>query len=369
MTKVYDPENERLKHKYRTYKREAGQHSEASLDAIAKALHRFESYTRFQPFKTYNQQQAIGFKRHLAGQRNGRTNEPLSVETQYSTLAALKAFFIWLRDQPGFKSRLTYGDADYFNMSRGETRIAKSRREPRVPSLEQVQAVIAQMPGGTPIERRDRALIAFILLTGARDGAVASLKLRHVETAASRVVFDAHEVRTKFSKSFITWFFPVGGNAREIVVDWVEGQLGEALWSPGDPLFPATRIEPGPDRRFRPIGLTRAHWSNATPIRAIFKRAFLNAGLPYFPPHSLRKTLTQLAYRLRLPPEELKAWSQNLGHEGVLTTLTSYGEVSAGRQAEIIQALGSVPAESGEAMEHLQRAMALMTRNGFSRPV
>ncbi|MGE0153128.1 MAG: tyrosine-type recombinase/integrase [Reyranellaceae bacterium] len=368
MAKSHDPENERLKHKYRTYKREAGQHSEASLDAIAKALHRFESYTRFQSFKTFNPQQAIGFKRHLAGQRNGRTGDALSVATQYSTLAALKAFFIWLRDQPGFKSRLTYGDAEYFNMSRGETRIAKTRREPRVPSLEQVHAVIARMPDGTSIERRDRALIAFILLTGARDGAVASLKLRHVETAANRVVFDAHEVRTKFSKSFATWFFPVGGDARQIVIEWVERQLGEALYSPGDPLFPATRIEPGPDRRFRPVGLTRAHWSNATPIRAIFKRAFLKAGLPYFPPHSLRKTLMQLAYRLRLPPEELKAWSQNLGHEGVLTTLTSYGEVSAGRQAEIILGLATARQESPEVTDLLRRAAAEMARNGTGGP-
>jgi hypothetical protein len=35
------------------------------------------------------------------------------------------------------------------------------------------------MPVETAIERRDRALIAFTILTGARDGAIASLKLKH----------------------------------------------------------------------------------------------------------------------------------------------------------------------------------------------
>ena len=35
-------------------------------------------------------------------------------------------------------------------------------------------------------------------------------------------------------------------------------------------------------------------------------------------------------------PEQFKAWSQNLGHEGVLTTFTSYGAVTSRRQREVI---------------------------------
>jgi hypothetical protein len=38
-------------------------------------------------------------------------------------------------------------------------------------------------------------------------------------------------------------------------------------------------------------------------------------------------------------PEEFKAWSQNLGHQGVLTTLYSYGDVPDYRQAELIKKL------------------------------
>jgi integrase len=63
--------------------------------------------------------------------------------------------------------------------------------------------------------------------------------------------------------------------------------------------------------------------------------------LPYFNPHSFRNTLAQLAYELRLGPEEFKVWSQNLGHESILTTFSSYGEVSAHRQAEIMHKLAS----------------------------
>ncbi len=90
---------------------------------------------------------------------------------------------------------------------------------------------------------------------------------------------------------------------------------------------------------FQTGGLSRAHWSNATPIRGIFKDAFTSAGLPYANPHSFRKTVAQLGERVCRTPEEFKAWSQNLGHEQVSTTFTSYGQVGADRQAELIRHL------------------------------
>jgi integrase len=52
------------------------------------------------------------------------------------------------------------------------------------------------MPAGTDIARRNRALIAFTWLTGIRDGALASLKLKHVNVAETRVNQDPREVKT-----------------------------------------------------------------------------------------------------------------------------------------------------------------------------
>ncbi|MFT7389645.1 MAG: integrase/recombinase XerD [Candidatus Endobugula sp.] len=63
------------------------------------------------------------------------------------------------------------------------------------------------------------------------------------------------------------------------------------------------------------------------------------AELPYFNPHSFRNTLAALGEKLCQSPEEFKAWSQNLGHEGVLTTFNSYGEVPESRQADIFKQL------------------------------
>ena len=125
-----------------------------------------------------------------------------------------------------------------------------------------------------------------------------------------------------------------------------------------DPLFPATLMTSGPDQRFGAAGLARRGWSTATPIRRIFKLAFANARLPCFNPHSFRNTLAALGERLCRTPEEWKAWSQNLGHENVLTTFTSYGSVAPLRQAEIIRELGTprTPIGSKTALfEHLAK--------------
>ncbi len=337
----HNSDNERIKRKYFTYLKEAKRHSEPTLDASAKALNRFEVYTRYRDFKTFHPEQAIAFKKHLAEQKGQQSGEKLSKATLHATLTQLKAFFQWLAREPGYKSRIQYSSAEYFNLSDKDTRIATAQREQDVPTLQQIKHVIAGMPVGTDIERRNRALIAFTALTGARDSAIASMKLKHVDLSANRVYQDAREVKTKFSKTFHTYFFPVGDDIRHIVAGWVDYLRESKLWGNDDPLFPATQVSLGTSRQFEASGLNKAHWSDASPIRKIFREAFVRAGLPYFNPHSFRNTLVQLGQDVCKSPEEFKAWSQNLGHEQVLTTFLSYGEVASHRQGEIIRGLSA----------------------------
>jgi len=91
----------------------------------------------------------------------------LSYSTQYQTLSVLRAFFTWLAGQPGFKSKIRHSDAEYFRLSEKEARIAKAPRNAAVPTLEQVQRTLSVMLITTE-ERRNRALLAFTLLTGMR---------------------------------------------------------------------------------------------------------------------------------------------------------------------------------------------------------
>ncbi|KAB2875733.1 MAG: site-specific integrase [Pseudorhodoplanes sp.] len=341
----YNAANERMKRQYFAYLGEALGHSDQTIDAVAKAIARFEEYTEWRDFKRFHIEQAKDFKLSLADQHGRRSGEPLSKATLYATLTALKRFFHWLAGQPGYKSRISYSDAEYFNLSTKETRIAKATRPARVPTLEQIRHVIRTMPATTDIERRDRALIAFTILTGARDGATASFKLRHIDIEQGQIDHDAREVNSKFSKSFVTTFFPVGDDIRAVVAEWVAYLRTDKLWGLDDPLFPATKVAVGDNLRFGAAGLDRKHWSNSGPIRTIFREAFTAAGLPYFNSHSFRKTLALLAGQECKTPEQYKAWAQNLGHEDVLTTFRSYGDVNSYRQTEIMRSFAS-PAPS-----------------------
>lgn len=349
-----NPANVRIKHAYFQYLREARRRNDASIDGVAKALSRFEVSTGHRDFAKFHREQAVAFKRKLDQQLSARSGERLSRATVHSTLSALRAFFVWLADQPGYKRKINYSDADYFNLSDKDVRIARAVREKAFPTVDQVHLVLTTAPWSTDIEKRDRALIAFALLTGARDGALASLKLKHVDLVEGVLHQDAREVNTKFSKTFSTWFFPVGGEALAIVIDWINHLRGELHWGGADPLFPATRMEIGTDGGFVAGGLKREHWTTGDAVRRIFRGAYERAGLPYFKPHAIRDTLAQLGERVCPTAEHLKAWSQNLGHENLRTTWTCYGPVGSHRQAELIRGLATPAAAAPDTSQLLQ---------------
>jgi site-specific recombinase XerC len=351
---------------------EARQLSTATVDQIAAAIADFEQSTSQREFRLFRPEQAQSYKHRLAKLTNPSTKRGLSKATISSRLAALKAFFQWLSQQPGFK-RLNFTDADYFNLSGNDERIAKAVRERPAPTIDQIRHVVLTMPLATVIERRNRALIAFTLISGARDDAIASMSLKHVDFGQRRIDQDAREVRTKNAKTMTTWFFPVGQDMESILEDWIHFLRTEMLWGDDDPLFPASKIAVAESGHFENCGLDRKHWKSAAAIREIFRNAFAAAGLPYFNPHSFRKTLALYGYKVCSGDfEALKAWSQNLGHTQMLTTLSSYGNVPLERQAEILRCRrdegfsskpgGNVEPDPGtiqNVLAHLARTVAL----------
>jgi integrase len=331
-----NPKNERIKHRYFAYLEEANRLSPISVDQVATALTAFEKSTGGRDFAAFHIEQARKFKRDLAEATNAQTGKPLAKSTINSRLMAGKNFFFWLASQPGYRSRIGYSDCDYFNPSAQDTRIATAKRPQKGPELDDVLHVIGTAPCATVIERRNRALIAFTLLSGMRDAAIASLPLGLVDLEASSVEQDARRVKTKNAKTMTTYFFPVGDLCRQVLAEWIQELREVHRFRPDDPLFPATAVGLDGTGQFKAIGIKPEFWSNATAIRRIFKERFEAAGLPYANPHSLRHTLARLGEQRCSTPEEFKAWSQNLGHERVLTTLTSYGAVDLRRQRDLI---------------------------------
>jgi integrase len=339
--------NERIKRAYLAFLENAKGVSTATADHVAASIAAFEESTNGKDFAAFHIEQARRFKRVLAEQKSPGTGKPLSKSTIHSRLMAVKAFFQWLAGQSGYRRRIAYSDAEYFNLSANDERIAKAVREKPAPSIEKIRHVLFAMPTGTDIEKRDRAVIAFALLSGARDDAIASMAIRHVDLAARTVFHDARTVRTKRRKTYTSWFFPVGEDIEAIVRDWIAHLQGPLLFGPDDPLFPATAIGQDENKHFAAAGLSRSCWKDAGAIRRIFKEAFTSVRLPYYNPHSFRSTLALIGERICPNVEAFKAWSQNLAHGKVLTTLMSYGHVASHRQAEIFAGLRNAADKGG----------------------
>lgn len=343
----HHPNNERMKREYLTYLEQAKRMSPSTIDQVASSIALFEQSTGYKDFRKFHRQQAIAFKERMQHAVSPVTGKELAKATTHSRLMAMKAFVHWLHGRPGFRSCITYDDAEYFNPSANDERIAKAVRERPVPSLEQISSVITQMPSGTIVQRRDQALVAAGVVFGARDNALASLALRHVDLAHRTVFQDARTVRTKNAKTFASGFFPVDPMFEAVVRTWIE-ELVDLGYGPDDPVFPATEVRVGADQRFEATGLSRTFWRNAGAVRRIFREAFEGAGLPYFNPHSFRKTLAIHGEKHCRTAEEWKAYSQNFGHSSPMTTFNAYGPVAHHRQVEIMAALSSRATASPE---------------------
>jgi len=353
-----NPKNERIKRQYADFLRHADGKAEQTIRQIEKSIQRYEAFTGFVDFAAFDQRKAKGFKAELAGQN-------LAKATILSTVTALKRFFGWLAIQPGYKSRISLSDIEFLSLSEKDIRAAKAPADRAVPTLEQALHVVENMPAETPIERRNRALIAFIAITGTRDGAVVTLRLRHFDPARNLVIQNPNEVKTKFSKRINAFFLPIDDRLRTIVLEWFSYLRTVLLFGNDGPMFPKTAVALDADDCFTSAGLSREPWANAAPVREIFRAAFSAAGLPYFSPHSFRHMLVQIAYQRKLSAAHLKAWSQNLGHEGLLTTLTSYGTIPLEMQQHLVEESGPRGVEDEE-IDQARQVIQLLRSNGRS---
>lgn len=351
-----NPSNVRLTRRYLKRLADVEGLCDKSIDNAARIIAEFDAFAGGRDFKLFRGEDAKRFERKLFEKGGRRAAELSSRSTVHTKLQTMRKFFRWVREQPGYK-RISADDVAHFGLSLKDARIANAHREKPTPSLAQVLQVLRAMPARTDVERRDRALMACMAMTGIRVGAAISLRLRHIRADRLGIDQDARDMNVKFAKSFTSIFFLIAPDVLAMLLDYVDYVRDELGWSPDHPLFPRKRQDGG---SFTVDGLDDAGWKTPGPVWDMFREAFAAAGLPYHTPHSLRRTLTLAVLRVARDPEMIKILSQNLGHEDILVTLASYGHVPLQRQAERIGALELTSSDrsDAEALADLRRALA-----------
>lgn len=339
MARNSNPKNEIIKHGYFRGLELAKGRDPATVDKVAEHLLDYEMFTGFADFSAFTDKTAEAFRQGLVIRKNAKTGAPLSKSFIVAALSSVRRFFELLSREPGFRSRIKPSHIEFLRPSLKDAQIAHAKLEAPWPTIAQSEAAFINMPVTTFRQRRDKAAFALFMLTGIRITAALSLPLKAVDLIEGNVKQYGRDVATKFSKSFDTFFLPVDPVYREYFTVWVTELRKVHLFGGEDPVLPKVpshfEIAIG-DVQEKPV---RAFHADGNNIRQAIKEAFVSQSMPSFRLHAFRKTLAMLGNELCQTPEELKAWSQNFGHQSIATTINDYMPVSSYRQRQIISGL------------------------------
>ena len=324
---MYNPANERIKYKYRIHVRRALQRDEKTILAALKHIRDFEIFIKFKGFDAFNETVADKYIQSMF-----ESNKSLSYISD--NIRALKDFLSWLERQQGYRTKINYNHIDYLNISNNQRKEAKAKEYKKSYKFEQIIEAIRKMPDQTITEKRNKAIISLQALCSLRVSELRTVKLKNLieEEGAYFIYVCPKSMKTKFAKTRYVNFVPLPDNIIANVLSWRD-YLKTLGFKDSDPLFPKI------DNTFNALNLLEqsikkeAIKSDGT-IRDVFKKAFVNAGLPYLNPHSFRHTLAR--YAQNKSPAFLNAVRQNLGHSSIDTTLSSYGHLSVVDQRRII---------------------------------
>ncbi len=318
---------------YIEHLRDGKRHRNKTIDAAMRHLTELERFMDRKDFASLTKSQATRFTDYLLQRPSKGGSGTLSDSSIVHTLDDLRTFFIWLSTIKGQK----VDQEPIARLTPPKRLVMSVRTQPDrpAPTPEEVRKMLTATGEETVLQRRNRALIAFVYLTGMRVGAVISVRCKHIKVTERLVDQHAREVNTKFGKNMLTSWFPVGDDVEKIVAAWVKERL-ESGAAPDAPLFPAQPRQrlPGEKTQDKEI-----FWETSGPVREVFRVACQNAGIDFINPHSIRHTLMQQGLDHCATWLELKAWSQNLGHEKLETSVIHYGKIDTNRQNALMQGL------------------------------
>ncbi len=349
-------QNEQLKRAFFTYLHGAKGFADTSLHSFAEAIWQWQLFAEGDDFTSFSQEKAMDFKNWLATRSTKTKAGRLSLATQSNYLRRVKCFFLWLSDQPGFKSKIRKGDTEFLRLSNQEALIVRSGTTRAKPTLEQAKKIIEGIVVTNEIDLRDRALLSFALITGCRISAIISLRVKNFDKAERTVYQNPGDgVHTKNTKPILGTFLPVGWDAPErYFLEWFE-RLEVRGARQDDPIFPATRGEVGRVKTADGSVLVgNLFWKSASGARKVFQKRCTETGSQYFNPHSFRHLAIGVMAKKRITEEEKKAISVTLGHSNVGTTFGSYGNTNMSNEeaVSIVKRL-----KASEAMEGVGGSM------------
>lgn len=279
------------------------------------------------------------FPEYLLTARNDGKETPLTPKYMVKVLSHARAFFEWLRlYERGFSG---LSEAWIRTMIvRRSAGVHTRLTERQYYRLEEIKKIAAVEPENLR-ERRDRAAICFLFMSGIRVGAFVTLPVECVDIDRLRVKqLPEMGVHTKNTKAAVTFLIPMDDELMKVVRDWDDFIRAEEVhnWYPAISTGDAITHKLTKDRFTRS---TRIRYQGRTDTIAKGLKALCEkAGVSYKSPHKLRHGFGVFGVRNAQNIEELKAISQNLMHANLGITDGIYGNLAEDDLSEILLKFG-----------------------------
>ena len=332
-------QNEIAKREFLNWLSEADGCCEATVRKVEQAILLYQELTKNIDFRLFSRDRAISFKKSLRNREY--RGKRIALTTYHSHLRSTRKFFLWLSNKSSYKSKIKPDLVDYLKVSAKEQRIATQETHRDYPKFDYVKSLCQSIDIKCEIDLRDRALIAFTLLSGMRDDAIISLKVGSFDVENLIVDQNPNEgVRTKFSKHILTVLFEFDDKLLQYFLTW-HSNLVSKEYEVSDPLFPRSKTNQGKENLSFQFAkeVEPGFWKSTGRMREIFKSRARKANLPYYSPHSFRHLAVYLALKYSTSGEQLKAISQNFGHEYVATTLSAYANYENEELVRILKSM------------------------------
>lgn len=319
------PDNEKMKKRYEKFLIGAEEAAVSTVDQFLKAINMLDSCNNHLDFRKYGVDDILKFKEEIRSHK--KNGKPVSPRTTRTFLLHSRRFLVWLCIQQGYRASKIIGLIPYLKPNKLEDNASASSSVIDAPNIPYVLQLCGSIKITCNIDLRDRALVAFLLLTGIRIGALISLPFGCLDL--SSLIIDQNpdkKVKTKFNKPILSIVFPFDQTLVGYIKIYLD-RLESLKFKPEDPLFPKTKIEYDSKTNLfvNPGTLSRDYWRWSMGVTQMLKRRCRDAGLKYYSPHKYRHGTALILYEAGLDASEVKAISQSYGHKKVTTTFENYG--------------------------------------------
>lgn len=281
--------------------------------------------TGFENLKDFNADKAKLYRRSIQG----------SMQTKHQKMNRVAEFFRWI-----FGKKVTKPDISealkVLQLTNAEKGLLSKHKIRKYPTLDEFNEII-DFPVNNDIDRRDKALLCFLLLSAGRVDAVRTLPLGALNPKTLDLVQDPTEgVHTKRNKYIIGTLFRFDEVYTDIIRDWLQFLTEIKHFKATDPLFP--KLVPSEENSALYV-LSNEFYSSKSKINEIVASRCIDKDIPAYSAHEFRHLAVDTAFRLARNGREIKAISQNVGHAYLTITLRQYANMQPQEYMEIIKGL------------------------------